>query len=121
MKRFFSLVSMVLGAAILLAPTAYGASYSLRRTKTWRPSSSFRIRRYQRPQLRHRRYARFRSIESRTSRRKNYMPTNQQRRTGRNRHYKRPERTKGSRNPSMRSAGRKRRTIRRRVRWAPNR
>jgi len=122
MKRLVSLTGLAAGVALLTAPTASGAaSYSLRFQRSNPHVSSFSVRRYQRPQLSHRTYTPLRSRESRTTSRKNYMPTNTQIRSGRTRHYRRPARTQLSRNPSNRIAGHKKYRVRRRVRWAANR
>ena len=123
MRRSVLLTCAALGIALAAAANVYAASYSLRFQRSFRPraGSQFTVKKYQRPMIRHRRFTGLRRIESRTTRFRNYMPTNQQVRSGRNRHYSRPERTRQSRDPSQRYAGRKRTRIRRRVRWAANR
>lgn len=121
MKRLVTLAGLAAGVALLASSPADGAAYSLRIRRSVPPKSTFSVRRYQRRQLTYRTYSPLRSIESRTVARKNYMPNNSQTRSGRIRHYKRPQRTSLVRNPSTRIAGHKKYRVRRRVRWAPNR
>jgi len=128
MKRSDLLAGVLVGAAVMAAPAVDGAEFSLKfqpsfsRPKGPAPiSSRFSTKRFQRKQLSHKQFSGLRRRESRTTRFRNYIPTNQQIRSGRIRRYKRPERTPLSRNPSNRIAGRKRTRIRRRVRWSPNR
>ena len=85
------------------------------------PAPQFVVRQYQRPMRSKRRFVSLQRRGSRTNRLKNNMPTNRQIRTGRNRNYKRPERTALSRDPSLRISGRQRMRIRRHSRWAANR
>jgi len=123
MKKSVLVTCTALGVALAAAPSVYAASYSLRFQRSFRPGagSQFNVKEYQRPMIRHRRFTPLLRRESRTSRFRNYWPVNQQIRKGRTRRYQRPQRSRSSRDPSQRYAGRKRTTIRRRIRWAANR
>jgi len=123
MKRSVLVIAAAFGVALIAVPTVYGASYSLRFRRSFRPGagSQFTVKKYQRPMVRHRQFTPLVRRHSRTTKFRNYMPNNQQIRTGRNRYYKRVERTRSSRDPSRRYAGRRQIEIRRHIRWAANR
>ncbi len=152
MKQSARLTCTVIGFTLMAAPNVFAASFSLRIQqpsqpapkftvkrfqrssqpspqftvnkfeRLTQPASQFTVRRYQRPMRSQRRFVALQRRESRTTRFRNSVPSNQQIRTGRNRHYQRPQRTKLSRDPSLRIAGRQRTVIiRRHSRWASNR
>ena len=151
MKQSVRLTCTVLGLALMAAPNVFagantlsfhppsqpetkftvrsihrssqsGPQFTVRKfEKLTQPTPQFTVKEYQRPMRSQRRFVALQRRQSRTNRFKNNMPTNKQVRSGRNRHFKRPQRTKLARDPSLRSSGRQRAQVRRRSRWSANR